>query len=39
VAVPDELLHDTAAMTPWMQKSFDYARTLKPKPTKKPKKN
>ena len=36
VAVPDELLHDTAALTPWMQKSFDYARTLKPKPTKKP---
>ena len=35
VAVPDDLLGDTAALTPWMQKSFDYARTLKPKPTKK----
>jgi len=35
VAVPDEMLQDTAALTPWMPRSFDYAQTLKPKPTNK----
>lgn len=36
VAVPAELLKDTAALAPHLQRSFEYALTLKPKPTKKP---
>jgi TfoX/Sxy family transcriptional regulator of competence genes len=38
VAVPDALLADTQRMTPYMAASYAYARTLKPKPTTKPKK-
>ncbi|HEY3951166.1 hypothetical protein [Phenylobacterium sp.] len=38
VAVPDALLADTAAMTPYVAKSFAYAQTLRPKPTTRPKK-
>jgi hypothetical protein len=37
VAVPDELLQDTDALAPYLQRSYEYALTLKPKPTKKPK--
>ena len=33
VAVPDDLLADTARMTPYMAASFAYAQTLRPKPT------
>jgi hypothetical protein len=33
VAVPPALLADTAALTPWMARSWDYAKALKPKPT------
>lgn len=35
VGVPDALLHDTAALSKWLAKSLAYAKTLKPKPTKK----
>jgi len=35
VAVPDALLSDTAALKPYLEKSYAYAQTLKPKPTKK----
>ncbi len=35
VAVPDELLHDTEALTPYMKHSYEYAKTLKPKPKPK----
>jgi hypothetical protein len=38
VAVPDALLADAARMTPYVAASLAYARTLKPKPTTKPKK-
>ena len=34
VAVPDELLADTAALKPYLELSLRYVRTLKPKPTK-----
>jgi hypothetical protein len=37
VAVPDALLTDTARMEPYVAASLPYARTLKPKPTAKPK--
>ncbi len=37
VAVPDWLLADTAALAPHLHRSYQYALTLKPKPTKKPK--
>lgn len=33
VAVPNALLHDTAALAPHFEASYAYARTLKPKPT------
>ena len=33
VAVPPALLADTAAMTPWLAKSWAYAQGLKPKAT------
>jgi TfoX/Sxy family transcriptional regulator of competence genes len=35
VAVPDDLLADTARMTPYVAASYAYAQTLKPKPTTK----
>ena len=38
VAVPDAMLEDTAALTPWLERSLAYVRTLRPKPTTKPKK-
>jgi len=38
VAVPDALLRDTEALRPHFEASYAYARTLKPKPTTRPKK-
>ena len=38
VTVPDELLEDTETLAPYLAMSFEYVRSLKPKPTKKPKK-
>lgn len=38
VCVPDALLADTPALEPYLLMSFEYVRSLKPKPTKKPKK-
>ena len=38
VAVPDELLEDTDALKPYLELSYGYATTLKPKATKKRKK-
>jgi hypothetical protein len=35
IAVPDALLEDTATLTPWMERSFRHAQTLRPKPTKR----
>jgi len=35
VTVPDALLASTAELQPWFETSFEYAKTLKPKPTKK----
>lgn len=35
VAVPDSLLKDTRTLQKYLQISYEYARTLKPKPTKK----
>ena len=37
VAVPGKLLQDTPALAPYLQRSYEYALTLKPKATKKPK--
>src|ERR1700744_2448688 len=37
VALPATLLSDTEAMSGYVAKSFAYARTLKPKPTTRPK--
>jgi hypothetical protein len=37
VAVPGAMLADTAALAPWLVKSWSYAQGLKPKPTKRPK--
>jgi len=34
VAVPDDLLADTAALRPYLQASYAYARSLRPKKTK-----
>ena len=39
VAVPAPLLTDTAAMAPWLAKSWDYAQELRPKPTTRAKKS
>jgi hypothetical protein len=39
VAVPDALLADRAAMAPYLQASYAYAQTLRPKPTTRPKKS
>ena len=35
VTVPDDLLSDTEALQPYLDMSFAYVQTLKPKPTKK----
>lgn len=35
VVIPDNLLEDTDALFIYLQRSFDYAKTLKPKPTEK----
>jgi hypothetical protein len=35
VAVPDDLLRDTASLEKWFTASFEWIGTLKPKPTKK----
>jgi hypothetical protein len=35
VAVPDAMLGDTAALTPWLERSLAYAKTLRPRPTKR----
>jgi TfoX/Sxy family transcriptional regulator of competence genes len=35
VAVPDALLPKTQELRPYLQLSYEYAQTLKPKPTKK----
>lgn len=37
VTVPDSLLENTADLAPYFAMSFDYVKTLRPKPTKKPK--
>jgi hypothetical protein len=38
VTVPDDLLEDTEALAPYLDMSYAYVSSLKPKPTKKPKK-
>jgi len=38
VQVPDSLLHNTEELTHWFFDSYNYATTLKPKPTAKGKK-
>lgn len=38
VAVPDDLLEDTEALKPYLEMSFEYVQTLKPKPTTRKKK-
>jgi TfoX/Sxy family transcriptional regulator of competence genes len=35
VAIPDSLLENTKELQKYLDASFDYAKTLKPKPTKK----
>jgi hypothetical protein len=35
VTVRADVLQDTAALVPWLRKSLDYARSLKPKSTKR----
>jgi hypothetical protein len=35
VTVPDSLLKNTKALAPYFQMSYEYIKTLKPKPTKK----
>ena len=37
VAVPDELLEDTKELKKYLASSYEYAKTLKPKPTTKKK--
>jgi hypothetical protein len=37
VAVPDALLEDTDTLAPYLQRSYEYALTLRPKPTRKSK--
>jgi hypothetical protein len=36
VSVPDGLLSNTKELQKYLAKSYEYAKTLKPKPTKKP---
>lgn len=38
VTVPDDLLEDTGTLEPYLRISYEYVTSLKPKPTKKPKK-
>jgi TfoX/Sxy family transcriptional regulator of competence genes len=38
VTVPDSLLKDTKTLQRYFQLSYEYVKTLKPKPTRKPKK-
>jgi TfoX/Sxy family transcriptional regulator of competence genes len=38
VAVPDSLLEKTNDLKKYLELSYEYAKTLRPKPTKKPKK-
>jgi hypothetical protein len=38
VTVPDALLEDTETLKPYLAMSWDYVTSLKPKPTRKPKK-
>ena len=38
VTVPDDLFEDTGTLAPYLAISYDYVTSLKPKPTKKPKK-
>ena len=33
VAVPDSLLDNTSELEPWFEASYQYIKTLKPKPT------
>jgi hypothetical protein len=33
VAIPDDLLARTAELAPWLARSYDYAKSLTPKPT------
>ena len=37
VVIPEELLADTKALSGYLQQSFEYVSSLKPKPTKKKK--
>ena len=37
VETPDELLENTEALLPYLEQSYDYVKTLKPKATKKKK--
>jgi len=38
VTVPDALLEDTETLKPYLEMSYEYVTSLKPKPTTKPKK-
>jgi hypothetical protein len=38
VTVPDALLDDTEHLLPWFRSSLEYAQSLKPKPTTRPRK-
>jgi len=38
VKVPDAMLNKTSELKPWLKASYDYVKTLKPKPTSKSKK-
>ncbi len=38
VTVPDAMLADTDTLEPYLRMSYDYVTSLKPKPTKRPKK-
>lgn len=35
VQIPPDILGDTETLRPWLDRSHEYAKTLKPKPTKK----
>jgi hypothetical protein len=35
VQIPSEVLPDTEALLPWLEKSHEWAKTLQPKPIKK----
>lgn len=35
VTIPDDLLEDTETLAPYLAMSYDYVRSLEPKPTKK----